>query len=88
MNSSQTRRAVPDNTLAGICMGGRNLLRPLHNGHKRYLAQDVVLLEWAYTLDQVTVAFLRRPLRPCFTELPRCASLSPQEASAWRVDCL
>lgn len=63
-------REVHDNTLEGIWTGLRNFLRPLRGVHKRYLAQYVVMFEWAYNLGHVTATLLRRLLRPCSTELP------------------
>lgn len=64
-------REVPDNTREGIGTGWRNFPRPLRGVHQGYRAQYVSMFEGAYNVGHVTIAFLRRLLRPTFTELPR-----------------
>ena len=63
-------REVHCNTMEGIWTGLRNFLRPFRDVHKDYLAQYVVMFEWAHNLKRVTHSFLRILMIPPFIYLP------------------
>ena len=50
---------VHGHTREGIWTGLRNFLRPFRGVHKKDLAQDVAVFEWAHNLKTVTAKFLR-----------------------------
>jgi transposase-like protein len=52
-------REVHNNTMEGLWTGVRNFLRPFRGVHKWYLKQYVAMCEWAYTIEAVTMDFLR-----------------------------
>ena len=56
-------REVHCNTMEGIWTGLRNFLRPFRGIHKKYLAQDVAVFEWAHNLKTITAQFLRLVMR-------------------------
>ncbi len=58
------------NTMEGIWTGLRNYLRPFRGVHKKYLAQYVILFEWAHNLKRVNGAFLRALMIPGYTYDP------------------
>ena len=58
------------NTMEGIWTGLRNFLRPFRGVHKKYLAQYVVMFEWAHNLKQINDRFLRILMVPHFIHLP------------------
>lgn len=58
------------NTMEGIWTGLRNHLRPFRGVHKRYLAQYVMMFEWAHNLKRVTGSFLRALMIPGYTYDP------------------
>ena len=58
------------NTMEGIWTGLRNYLRPFRGVHKKYLAQYVIMFEWAHNLKRITGAFLRTLMIPGYTYDP------------------
>lgn len=58
------------NTMEGIWTGLRNFLRPFRGVHKRYLAQYVVIFEWAYNLKDKFQELIRAMVIPDYTLKP------------------
>ena len=58
------------NTMEGIWTGLRNSLRPYRGVHKKYLAQYVVIFEWAYNLKNLFQVLIRAMVIPDYTFKP------------------
>ena len=58
------------NTMEGVWVGLRNHLRPFRGVHKKYLAQYVIMFEWAHNLKRVNGALLRAMMIPGYTYDP------------------
>lgn len=58
------------NTMEGIWTGLRNFLRMFRGVHKHYLAQYVVIFEWAYNLKDKFQELIRAMILPHYTLKP------------------
>jgi transposase len=61
---------VHGNTMGGIWTGLRHFLRPFRGVYKSYLAQYVVMFQWAHNLKRVTDRFLSVLMISRFIWLP------------------